>query len=499
MSTQTQNFQTSGCAIVPEQFRSLVLMQVPFEASVFPLAANAAALHARRQAGAFFSKTSEIAQSFKVTTAANTAADYALWLQLRDPQESDQGLEALRLSMRDSAQSLRRVNFALQFGIKLDIASIEKEIDRRVALSGKGTSDDAFARLSLAFAHGSSEAVAEYIAKHRAQLYEHLQKPAIQVIEIEFLARAGQIGAANEKLAAAVAEGLGQREEQHLRRIISESEGADPASERRKQFEKTNDLRDLANLVHLLEQQKSWQELCPYAEMLFARTRSLEDGFLFAKALNESEQYTRLLECLSQNIELISQSVGLKTMWAWTLYREGRFEDASIILGELIDTRDDENDRALRINLAIASGNWDELVEFTTDEWNRPDKRTAAELLKAGQLAQAINAPHAKDLVTAAAAKASDDAAILPSAYFHATGAGWEQNPTVGNWLRRAAELSREDGPIKSMSMKELVDQKPIWDKRNDLIWQQLNEGKIPVFGAAYLLNRSLIDFVYNP
>jgi hypothetical protein len=246
---------------VPEQFRSLVLMQVPFEASVFPLAADAAALHARRQAGVFFAKTSEIAQSFKVTTAANTAADYALWLQLRDPQESDQGLEALRLSMRDSAQSLRRVNFALQFGIKLDIASIEKEIDRRVALSGKGTSDDAFARLSLAFAHGSSEAVAEYITKHRTQLYEHLQKPAIQAIEIEFLARAGQIGAATEKLAAAVAEGLGQREEQHLRRIISESEGADPASERRKQFEQTNDLRDLANLVHLLEQQKSWQEL----------------------------------------------------------------------------------------------------------------------------------------------------------------------------------------------------------------------------------------------
>src|SRR5205807_2099107 len=30
---------------VPEQFRSLVLMQVPFEASVFPLASDAAALH----------------------------------------------------------------------------------------------------------------------------------------------------------------------------------------------------------------------------------------------------------------------------------------------------------------------------------------------------------------------------------------------------------------------------------------------------------------------
>ena len=92
-------------------------------------------------------------------------------------------------------------------------------------------------------------------------------------------------------------------------------------------------------------------------------------------------------------------------MWAWTLYREGRFEDASIVLKELIDARNDENDRALRISLAIASGNWDELVTFTADEWNQRERRTAAELLKAGQLAQAVVAPHAKELVTAAAAK----------------------------------------------------------------------------------------------
>jgi Anaphase-promoting complex, cyclosome, subunit 3 len=480
---------------VPEELRSSVLLGVPFQASVFPLVSNAAALHARR----LFSKTSEVAQSFKVTTAANIAADYALWLQLRDPQESEKGLEVLRSSMRDPALSLRRVNFARQFGIKLDIPSIEKEIDRRVALSGKGTAEEAFARLSLAFAHGSPEAIADYIAKHRAQLYEHLLKPAVHTIEIEFLARAGQISAANEKLAAAVAEGLGQRDEQYLRRIISESEGADPVAERRRQFEQTKDLRDLIMLVHLLEEQKSWQELCLYAEMLFARTHSLEDGFLFAKALNESGQYTRLLEFLSNNTELISQSVDLKTMWAWTLYRAGRFADASVVLGELIDARTDENDRTLRIHLAIASGNWHELVEFTTDEWNQRERRTAAELLKAGQVAQAVNAPHAKDLVNAATAKAPDDTTILAGAYFHATKAGWEHNPTTAQWLRRVVELSGENGPLKSVSIKEFVDQKPQWDKRNDLIWQHLNEGKIPIFGAAHLVDRSLVEFVLLP
>jgi pimeloyl-ACP methyl ester carboxylesterase len=484
---------------VPEDLRSDVLVNVPFDASHFPLASDAAALHARRQAAGLFAKASDMAQSFGATTAANPDADYALWLELRDPQDGQRGLETLRASMREPALSLRRLHFALQFGVQLDIASIEKEIDRRVVLSGKGSPEEALARFSLAFAQGSPKAIADYIAKHRTQLYEHLQKYAIQTIEIKLLVRTGLIGAANDKLTEAVADGLGQREEQHLRRIISEFEGTDPASERRKLFERTNHLRELSNLVDLLEEQKSWQELCPYAEMLFARTHSHEDAFRFAKALNESEQYTKLFEFLSQNIELISQSVGLKTIWAWTLYREGRFEDASIMLGELIDARDDENDRTLRINLAIASGNWDELVEFTTDEWNHRDRRAAEELLKAGQLAQAVSAPRAKDLVNEAAEIAPNDAAILAGAYFHATNAGWEQNSNTAQWLRRAAELSDKNGPLKSMSMKEFIDQKPQWDKRNDLIWQQLNEGKIPVFGAAHLLNRSLVEFVLLP
>jgi PDZ domain-containing secreted protein len=126
--------------------------------------------------------------------------------------------------MRDPAQSLRRLNLAIKFGIELDLASIEREIDQRTALSGKGTADEAFARLSLVFAQSSAREAAEYIAKHRDQLYEHLLKSAIQAFEIELLARGDQIGAANDMLIEASAEGLEEREQQKLRRIIAECE-----------------------------------------------------------------------------------------------------------------------------------------------------------------------------------------------------------------------------------------------------------------------------------
>jgi hypothetical protein len=65
-------------------------------------------------------------------------------------------MQELRESMREPKQSLRRLYLALQFGLKLDLTTIEKEIDRRVALSGTGTADEAIARFALAFMQGES-------------------------------------------------------------------------------------------------------------------------------------------------------------------------------------------------------------------------------------------------------------------------------------------------------------------------------------------------------
>ena len=434
-----------------------------------------------------------------VAATSNPASDYALWLKLRDPRDHNQGLDELRSSMRDPTQSLRRLNLAIKFGIKLDLAAIEKEIDQRTALSGKGTADEAFARLSLVFAQSSAREAAEYIAKHRDQLYEHLMKSVIQSFEIELLARAGQIGAANDMLAEASAEGLGEREQQNLCRIIAECETADPTSERRRLFERSGDLRDLVNLANFLEEQGSWRELYPFAEQLFSRTRSLEDGLRVARALNESAQYAKLFSFLSAHRDLVAQSISLKTLWAWSLFREGQFADALAVLKELAAARDDPNDRALLVNIAIASGNWDDLIDHSSNEWDNREKRAGSELLAAGQLAQAAGGPHARDLITAATERSPEDPAILAAAYFHATNAGWEQDPTISHWLTRAAELSGDSGPLQSISMQELLDRKPEWDKRESSAWQQLNAGSLPIFGAAHLLNRTLIDFVLLP
>ena len=49
------------------------------------------------------------------------------------------------------------------------------------------------------------------------------------------------------------------------------------------------------------------------------------------------------------------------------------------------------------------------------------------------------------------------------------------------------------------MSMKDLIDRKPVWDRRENDTWQQVNQGTLPIFVAGQLLNRSLIDMILLP
>ena len=110
---------------VPVELRLPAASQVPFEAREFRLASEPGDIVARREARLLFERLSGYAESLGLSQPANVAADYALWLELRDPVDQRSGLEHLRESMRDPTKSLRRLNLALQFGLKLDLQAIE--------------------------------------------------------------------------------------------------------------------------------------------------------------------------------------------------------------------------------------------------------------------------------------------------------------------------------------------------------------------------------------
>lgn len=464
--------------VIPEELRPQTMFQLPFNASRVPLADDKEALHDRARAIELYEKQATIAEEFGATEAARLSFEMVLWLRLRDPALHGEALEVLRSSMRDDALMLRRFPMAVDFGLNVDLDAVERRVNERVALTGKGTIDEAIARIALAMTKDAPAAV-EYIGLHRNQLTEFLDRLSLLRIEIELLCRSGQIETAKATLAKEPLANLGDRERERLQRVIAEAEGADPAAERRKLYEATGELRDLVNLVSFLEQEQAWRDLCPLAEAVFAKTRSVEDALRVVRACSEAGERGRILEFLQGIPDIVARESELQSHLAWAFYRNGEFNEALAVLTSLRTQRDHISDRALFVNLAIASGQWDALVGYTTREWEQKDQRTAEELLRAGQLAQAVNGPKAKDLIVAATEVAPSDPRILAPAYFHAVSAGWETDPVVRDWLLHAAEKSGDQGPLKSMTMKELAELKPDWDRRRDDIYAALLAGQM--------------------
>ena len=484
---------------VPPEFRSVVLKQLPFETADFPLASDAAGIDARRTAHRHFTHAAEIAQQLNCPGAAEICYEYAHWLELRDPENFVNGRQRLEARLRDSKSALRLVPLALQFRIKLDLVAVEQEIEQQIALHGGITEDTAIARFALAFTQRTPEGVANYIAHHFDELSKYLNKKSMRFLQIEMLSRAGLPERANKYLEPLLEEGLSEDEEGRLRRIISEAEGTDPFEARKAQFKQTDSIGDLAVLVEELESRKEWNSLCEYAEILFGRTHALHDAERLAIALNNAQRTEQLIELLKANGDFVAQSKRLQLLYCWALYNAGALLEARIELAKLSDDSENPNYRALQLDLGIALGDWNSLSAFVTNEYQKREIRSAHELIGAARLALYLSSPHAKELIFAAAAKGHDDAGVLAAAYFLASNAGWEYDAGVIDWLHKAAELSGTDGPVQKMTLKEVLERKPEWDRRESDTWQLLSRGEIPMFLAARSINKSLVDLMLFP
>ena len=478
---------------VPDDLRSIVLNQLPFRAAHFPLSSDETAIKARRTARQHFIKLAEIASQLKLPHAAIIGNEYALWLELMDPDESDTGRKRLESKLRDLKSALYFVRLGIEFGIKLDLDAVKEEIERQIALNGGITPDAALARFALTLTQNTLEDAANYIAQHHDELTGHIEKKTMLSLQIDLFSQTGQLEKANECLSILSEEGLSEAEKSRLQIMIAEAEETASVEAFKEQFEKTNSSSDLGILVDKLEARNNWNDICEYGKILFEKTHNWRDAERLAIALHNTQKSEQLVEFLESNRTLLPKSNRLQLIHCWSLYHEGDLLEARTKLERLDDDWDDENYRILQVNLAVSLGDWNSLSEFVSREWKERDKRSAQELIHAARLALSLESiHHAKELIFAAAEKGKGDADVLKAAYFLAASAGCEGDPQVSQWIQQAATLSDDDGPIWRMSLKELWDQKQEWERRESEIWDKLSRGELPMFLAAHSLNRSL-------
>lgn len=482
----------------PLELRQVIFWQLPFDSASIPLSDDASSLDERRKAIGLYEQTATFASALGCTRVSNDASDRALWLRLRDPATMPRARTDLQASMRDPAHSLRRLPLALQFGLRLDLQAVEREIDRQDTLTDGNSLDVALARFSLALTKQSPRETADYIQKHKPQLEKYLNPFYVAAVEIEVLANSGQVELAEQRLQQLPHQADLVGERGRLERLIAEARGANPVEAREEEFRKSDSLADLVNLVHRLVELHDWPRLATYGREFFNRTHGLPALRAFGEALFETKAYEDLLTTFAQHPDLVAQSPFLASLRAWALFRTGDLDASREALARLRAVRDDANDRVLQVNLAIASGDWTTLGAFVEQEWDHRTDRTAEELLRAGQLARQLGSSRSRELIIEAANRAGDDPEIYIGCYGAAVSAGWEDAQTA-TWLERAAILSGNDGPVKRMSFKDIVDLHPEWQARETRTTEQLLAGDLPIFAAGHLLHRTLFDLFMMP
>lgn len=484
---------------VPEELRTFAIAQnIPIEAATFPLRGDPIALEHRRRAIDLYGELHSIAGSLELPRLEGLMDDKVLWLRLVDPERRAEAREELELSLKNADTFIRRLGLGLEFGIDIDREWAEGEVDRQTALSGGTSPDAASARFALALHSETPADVAMYINLHRQQLLQHIDWRGIYFVEIEMLARAGQLAKAEERLDEAIERGLSDQEIIRLRHRLSEAGGGDPIAERLASYEDGGTIMDLRMLVAAYEEAGDWQNACKYGKELLHASRDLADARRYAVSLYNFEQHDAVLEIMENYPALWAEEGSLRSLRVQTLFEIGRLNEAIEALRTLRESNDSSECRQMQINLAVVSGDWESLQSFVEDEWNARNKRTAIDLLQAGQIAGHIGAARGKELVWEAANRSDDDPAILAGCFHAALAAGWEDSE-VYRWMNRAAELSGEGGPVQVMHIKEIFEKTANWEKQESTAWDLLEKGDAPIFAAAQLLNRSLLSLYLMP
>lgn len=354
------------------------------------------------------------------------------------------------------------------------------------------------ARLAVASSQPDAVAAADYLARHRDIIVRYLNVAGVLDIEVRVLVAAGRAEEARDRLAQTNAK-LDEKEIARLEAIVAQGPDGPTTADMEAAYRDTPSTVNLAQLVAHLSHQGYSERFFELARTLVTTTRTRIDAERVVRFLLRYERHDEIAALLDAIPDVIATSPDLRSAQGWNLYRQGQLNEARAVLDALRAERNVADDRALLVNLLIVSGRWPELVSFVEAEWTLRDQRTAEELVGLAQLGAQVGSARTWNLVIAAAAAGQDDPHVLINCYMVAMQLGREDEPQVHQWFARAAELSGDDGPVRSGSLQEVVDQAPDWERHVSDVWDKVRTGMAPLSIAAQLLRRTLLDLQLSP
>ena len=490
---------------LPADLRGAVLQDIPSNPAYFPLPDDETSIERRREARMSMMRAAKQCEELGLPLEAQAAGRYALWLDLRDPARSEEALADLRDRMDVAEGGLDFLAMALSFGLPVNRTKAERAIERRLALHPEPSPEMISAIVSLLIDHaarGDAQAAADFLLRYRALLAEYLEQSSFLSLQVKIFMEAGRTVDAEAVLAAQESANVSAATRALLDSGIAGGDGEPSIETLEAAYREDRQTTTLMTLLRRYEALGVGARYVEVARELLTRVPSADLANDILVALRRAGQEGEALELLDVMGDAVQQSEPLLGHAAYLYFRRGRLADADRALSLLEARRDHENDRTLRYQMLVASGDWEGVDAFLDVQWQRRADRTGLELVQLANLAAQVQVKRKRieDFIHAAVEAAPDVPEVLMGAYTAATSAGIEDAiPNAFQWITRAAELSNEDGPVRRGSIQELLAGQPAWEERVGEATKAQVTGTAPLELIARMVHRSWLDLHLAP
>ena len=442
---------------------------------------------------ACFEKAKAIPDIYLPDEVKRETSDWLTWARLLDPNTKEIEQERIRQTLRDPAAAIDILPFAIQFDLEFPTNEIASYLDRREAIGGL-SNEEFQARFLLVRKGNDPQRIADFIEQNFDRLISIGNEAGLTGFLIQALAASGQYEKAEEILHKK-RDRLYPADVARFEAQIISCRGGDPIEKLIENYNRAeNSYVDLVNLVSALRGAKRWGDLSHYARDLYSTIPNVENAGTYLEALRKLKaDHIETVEFCAQNIDVIQQSDELLSIYAWSLFWTGDVSTAKDINEKLVAGRHFPQDIGLEINIALRSGEWSHFNIVMEREWEGRANLPVEILLNLATFTTITDQVRVLQLCREVVEREGSNPDILVRAHHIAVKLG--KDDFAMPLIHRAAELSKEEGPVKSFATREMItmmrEQAEEWHRKVDLA----ESGGVPIHIAASALNLPLSHF----
>jgi hypothetical protein len=491
--------QLTLAAILPTDQKAALFQGLPLNFKELQLASGVKAQESIRAAATDLRALISLLDELGLQYLEKFLKEFELWLRLEDDDTQDETRAQVAKEIADPELTLHRVRLALSYRIPFNQDALQRRLTWQKDVGG-WTPDERFASFLLAYHSNDAKKISDFFDRHHDDLFSQtdLVRSALAGIEIQALAHTGRFEDARAHITLHTGPHLTQEDARNLEEIVASIEKGDEVERMRQRYEQSRQVTDLRVLVGSLRRRRDTKQLATYAPLLVRETKTIEDFDIAVKALFQNDRLSEVLTLIADYPQLIALNDECQSLEGWALFRLGHVMEARAIARRLMTKRNATNDRELVINTAIESGDWGNIQALLAQEASRTDAIPPNDLIRLARLALEVTSPYVDQFRDAALGKAPDDPQVHLSAYMLAIERGQEYRPggQAHLWFQKAIVLSGPEGPVRSVSMNEMIDHASGWNERTEKIDTMLRRAEAPLFIVAKALRRQLLDLI---